>query len=198
MPLVAPLLGSLITLQIPLEIQKKFPQAIPTPFQRELANAVAQGIVTALKAEAKGVGAVGPTAVGPGIGIFGLSSARMVAYAQSYFMGKVGAIGVATEPILTAVFTQVMIHLLGTTVVPLSGFGGPLVKIVGLLQPNVTKRMIDAFPDETRQQLLQSQHGRTLVEAISFGFCTEVLSVGIPGPIPAAGVTVGPVVASFS
>ena len=198
MPLIAPVLGALITAQMPIEIKKVKPDAIPMPFQMELAMAVAEGFVKSLKSEAKAVGAVGLTAAGPGVGISGISPARMTEFAKQVFMAKIGSTGDATEAILMSIYTPTVLHLATATIISITGFGGPLLSVSGLVEANVANNIFNALPGPTQASMSQSQFGKVLVEAIAAGFAKEITQSGKPGPIPAAGIVPGPVIGMFT
>lgn len=198
MPLVPSVLSEQIAALMVTEINAVLPGATPTPFQRDLASAVSAGIIKSLKTEAKAVGTTGFSAIGTGVGINGLSPDRMVAFAVQVFRSKIGSTGIATEAILSAVFKPTVLHLQTATVISITGFGGPLLSVLGLVESAVTQNILDAFPSGARATLDRSRFGKILLESIASGFVREVLTSGIPGAIPMAGIVPGPTIGMFT
>lgn len=197
MALSESLLGGLIAVAIPVQIQSMFPTAIPMPIQTDFAMACAKGFVSNIKGSAKGVGAAGLPMAGTGIGINGISATKMSAYALQKFQEKLGSSGPAAKPFLDAIFEPTVKHLALTQVISLTGFGGPLLKVTNLIPDKVAQDIEDALPAQVRENLKKSRAGRIFIDAIAYGFCQEITTVGIPGAIPMAGLGAGPTMAFF-
>lgn len=200
MPLIEQSLASQIGNMIPTMMKTVSPMAEPMPFQKTLGNAVAAGIqkIMTSKAQATGI-PLGPM-VGPGSSILGFVPPAAAALAVAYYSSKVGSVGVALMPMMLGVFIPVSLYLLSATVMSISGMGGTFTpaSISGWGKDDLAKEIINAFPTEEKKQLEESDTGKILIEAIASGFTMHLQLTGIPGPIPAAGIPAGPLIAKFS
>lgn len=197
MPMVAESAATLMTASILEEIKKVLPDAQATPFQQSLCKAVAGGVIKVMKSQAKGIGAAGPPAAGPGTGITGIDADRMTKYGMKKFQEKVGSTGQATEPMLTAVFKGLAKVMSQATVSSVSGFGGPVLSVVNLIDSQVSDAIFKEFPQDTQDGMSKSKFGKSLLDAIAYGFVQEMSTVA-KATIPVGSGSPGPVVASFS
>jgi hypothetical protein len=199
MSLVPSSLTTQIVNGIRAEIRSISKDAINQPFQDILAHACAYGFVVSLKNEAKAFGGVGVDAIAPGKGISGLSPDRMTATAKQYMVSRIGYEGIAINSILLGIYKATVTHLALTDVTSTSGKGGQSLKVVNLQEERVKQNILDNFPENIKAQI--AAHSKVqfiMIEAISHGFCVELLQYGIPGFIPMAGVIPGNIVATFS
>ena len=201
MTMSAELLGNAILASMQSNIKAKYPNAIPMPFQPIMANAIAKGFVKSLQI-ASGIGSPGQLpAVGPGLGITGLSPDAMVAEAKPVFLGKIGSIGEALELILSAIYTPTVAHMALVTVTsaPTSTFGGVINTISQMPPSLVLDNILAEIPDQYKNPMLTAKAGPIMFEAIATGFANVMLLQGKPGPIPmATSGSTGLTIAKFS
>lgn len=194
MALEANILADLIAKSIPLEVKKRFPDAKPQPFQVELATACAKGFVMTLKSSGLAFGGAGLSAIAPGFGITGITVDGMVAAGMS----EMGSSGVGMEPMLRGVYTPVITYLKQAQISSISGFGGQATGITGVSKTLVAANILAAFGSETQKGLTSSSSGEKFLNAIAAGFADEITKKGIPGFIPMAGITPGPIIGKIS
>jgi hypothetical protein len=194
MPLNPVILAAAITAEIPAQIQQQYPDAIPMPFQQQMANACATGFTQILQTMALATGPVALPAAGSGVGITGVSAQNMANIADAYAKQVFGYDGPARISFLMGIFIPTIAFLAQATVYSVSGFGGQATSISGW-----SRDQLSALIKPLLGPAAVSQGGPGLVDSISQGFTQEIQANGKPGVIPLGTLPPpGPLVAKFS
>lgn len=171
------------------------PNATPQEFQEKLAKAVAKGTITVLKAsKTLGAGQENPGKSGVGLTADGT---LMSMTATTAMIGFSGGGGKALKKMMDAFMLPIADHLAkNVEVVSTSGFGGQGGPPVGAVPPAFEAAILAALPPDVAAKMASSAQGLFLVKSLALGLGTG-MAAAIPGIVPSAGSTGGPLVGIF-
>jgi hypothetical protein len=186
MALNADILKQDILLTLRKNIRAKYKKAKPMPFQEIMAEAIAKGIIDSVKS-GSAMGLLPTKMVAPPIvyGIKGISGDLCRETAKLFYRQQIGSVGETIDIILDSIFGPLLTHLEKfVEIVPVSGFGGPLPKILNITAEVTYRNILDNLPAKSRSQIEKSRAGGLLFKAVAEGFAKQITATGFAKDLP--------------
>lgn len=183
------------------QMKKIDPDSEPREFQMEIAKAFSSSIVKLLKGPSMGIGAVATAWTGKKVKNINVNESVMTQVAFSDFKSKFPKATEYTELFFKAVNLSVKEHLEDAEVFSISGFGGPVLQILGF-DPKGTVLFAMVKP-LMPSKYVQGMAGIPFLKSLSAGISTGILAGKVREPLPETFAVppagpIGPTLVKFS
>lgn len=173
----------------------------PMEYHEALSKALSQSVIKILKSSAMGIGAVATKSLGIKVKTIEVQDAMMTTVAFGEFKQKFPKATDFTEKFFKAVMRAIKKHLEEAEVASISGFGGPVLSIVGLDPKGAA--LMALVKAQMPSKFIRGRAGLPFIQSLCAGVSAGILAGKVPAPIPETFAfppsgPIGPTIAKFS